>query len=247
MTWVVTLVSVGLVSAIPLTGLFLVRLRPAKLERLLVPIVSFAVGALLGGALLHLLPEAIQRVGTGRALAQYILLGFLGFFVLEQALRTQARPGSRVHPRLPPFASLNLLGDALHHLIDGMVIAAAYLAGTAVGIATTMAVILHEVPQEIGDMGVLLYGGLPVRRAVLFNLASALTAVAGAVLALVVGHQVAGFSDALLPVAVGAFLYVAAADLIPELRRRSRPGSSLRQIALVLLGVGLMALPGLLE
>jgi zinc and cadmium transporter len=131
-----------------------------------------------------------------------------------------------------------------------MIIAAAYMADTTVGATTTLAVILHEIPQEIGDMGVLVYSGVPIRRAVLLNLFSALAAlaaVAGAVAALVLGERFQGLVDALLPVAAGAFVYVAASDLIPELRRRTGLGASLRQVALILLGLGLMAAGAALE
>jgi zinc and cadmium transporter len=139
-------------------------------------------------------------------------------------------------------AALNLFGDALHNLIDGMVIAAAYMAGTTLGTTTTLAVILHEVPREIGDLAVLIYTGLPVRRAVLWNLASALTALLGTVIMLILGQRLEGFADAMLPIAAGAFLYVAAAGLIPELRRQEGWASSSLQIALVLAGVVVMAI-----
>jgi zinc and cadmium transporter len=235
------LISVALVSAIPLTGIGLVRLRPASVQRLLLALVSFAAGAMLGAAFLHLLPEAIQRTGAGTSMALLTTLGFLLFFVLERLL---IGTGGR---RLPRVATLSLAGDALHNLLDGMVIVAAYSAGLTAGIATTVAVILHEIPQEIGDLGVLIYSGLPVRRAVLYNLLSALAAMLGAVAALLLGRRVAGFTDGLLPVAAGAFIYVAASDLVPELRRWRGPATALIQTTLMLLGIALMAVPGLVE
>ena len=246
MTALLTLASVCLVSAIPLIGLGLIRLSPRRSERLLLPLVSFAVGAMLGSALLHLVPEAMTRIRSGSVVSLYVLLGFLGFFILEKNLAAddRARPGGW---RLPPVAALNLLGDALHNLVDGMVIAGAYLAGSTLGATTTLAVVLHEVPQEIGDLGVLIYAGLPLRRAVLFNLASALTALLGAVIALGLGRRIEGFADALLPIAAGVFLYVAAAGLIPELRRQHGLANSWRQIAFVLGGVAMMAIPVLMD
>jgi len=246
-TALLTLASVCLVSAIPLIGLGLIRLGPRRSERLLLPLVSFAVGAMLGSALLHLVPEAMTRIRSGSVVSLYVLLGFLGFFILEKSLAAdhRARPGGR--RRLPPVAALNLVGDALHNLVDGMVIAGAYLAGGTLGATTTLAVVLHEVPQEIGDLGVLIYAGLPLRRAVLFNLASALTALLGAVIALGLGRRIEGFADALLPIAAGAFLYVAAAGLIPELRRQHGLANSWRQIAFVLGGVAVMAIPVLID
>ncbi|HEU5040526.1 MAG TPA: ZIP family metal transporter [Gemmatimonadales bacterium] len=235
------LLSVGVVSAIPLTGVSLIRMRPASVRRMVLALVSFAVGAMLGAAFLHLLPEAMGRSGAGQRTALLTLLGFVVFFMLERWL---TGTGGR---RVPRVAALNLAGDALHNLLDGMVIVAGYAAGLTAGIATTLAVILHEIPQEIGDLGVLIYSGLPVRRAVLYNLLSALSAMLGAVTALVLGSRVAGFTDALLPLAAGAFIYVAASDLVPELRRQRGTVTVLVQVTLMLLGMLLMAVPGLLE
>jgi zinc and cadmium transporter len=244
--WIRVLLSVGVVSAVPLGGLLLSRFSSELLSRLVPSLVSFAVGALLGGALLHLVPEAIARIGPGATLSGYVLAGFLGFFVLEKFLwghEHQGLGGGRV----PPLAALNLLGDGLHNIIDGAVIAAAYSAGTAVGVATTVAVFLHEVPQELGDFGVLVYSGLPPRRAVWFNFLSGLAAMLGAVATLGVGGAASGLTDALLPVAAGTFLYIAASDLIPQLQRERRLGPSLWQLGLVLAGVFVMALPLMLE
>jgi zinc and cadmium transporter len=241
MTWLVVLLSVGLVSAIPLLGLALIRMRPSTLRRLLLPLVSFAVGTMLGGAFLHLLPEAVARLGAGIAMSLYVLLGFLSFFLLERLL---ARASLRSLPRV---AALNLLGDALHNLVDGMVIAAAYTAGLGVGIVITVAVALHELPQEVGDLGILIYHGIPVRRAVYYNLLSALSAVAGAVVTLTLGSRVAGFGTAILPVAAGALIYIATADLVPTLARWPGRKPAFAQVTLMLLGIGLTALPALLE
>jgi zinc and cadmium transporter len=241
MTWAAALASVVLVSAIPLAGLVLVRLPPARLQRILVVLVNFAVGALLGGAFIHLVPEAAERMRP-LALSLCVMLGFLVFFVLERALAGRRRAGKagRVLPRL---AVLNLSADALHNLLDGMVIAAAWSAGVTIGLAATAAVVLHEVPQEIGDLAVLLYSGLPVRRAVLFNLLSAATAIAGTLLVLLIGRRFGGFTDALLAVAAGAFVYIAASSLVPELGRGGTRAGFAGQFAFVLLGVALMALP----
>jgi zinc and cadmium transporter len=245
--WLLTLASVALVSAIPLAGLSLIHLNRVRVERLLLALISLAVGALLGGAFLHLMPEALERSGASATLFGWFLVGFMSFFLLEKLLSAPGRGDRRGAPRLPPLAALNLSGDALHNLVDGMVVAAAYMADTTVGVTATLAVILHEIPQEIGDMGVLVYSGMPIRRAVLLNLLSALAAVVGAVAALLLGERFQGLVNALLPVAAGAFVYVAASDLIPELRRRTGLGVSLRQVALILLGLGLMAAAAALE
>ena len=242
MRWAWALGGVLAVSAIPLLGLLLAGNRFVLLQRHLMWLVSFAVGALLGGALIHLLPEAFEALGSGPALTGGLLAGFLGFFVLEKFLWHHAHHHDpEVRPSLPPLAALNLLGDLLHNVIDGMLIAAAFMAGIPVGIATTVAVILHEIPQEIGDFGVLLHAGLPMRRVVWLNFLSGLGAIGGALLVLAVGERVAPLNTLLLPVAAGSFLYIAASDLIPELHRERRPAAVLQQVALVLLGVAVMA------
>jgi zinc and cadmium transporter len=144
---------------------------------------------------------------------------------------------------------MNLVGDAVHNLIDGMIVAAAYLVSVPAGVVTTLAVMLHEIPQEIGDFGVLVYGGYSPRKALLYNFISGLFAVVGAVIALVVGTQVEGFADYLLPITAGAFLYVAGSDLIPELNQRHSHSAakSVWQLVMMVLGVGVMLLPELLE
>lgn len=242
--WAATLASVLVVSAIPLGGLVLLGRGEDRLERFLQPLVAFAVGALLAGAFLHLLPEAIDQLGAGPPVFLGVLGGFMGFFVLEKFLwrthghepRDRARGG-------PPLASLNLIGDGLHNLIDGMVIAAAYAADPALGLTATLAVMAHEIPQEVGDFAVLVYAGMPVRRAIGFNFLSGLVAVVGALLVLAAGSAV-GSPAALLPVAAGGFVYIAAADLVPELHRSRRLSVSLGQIGLIVLGVALVSAPG---
>jgi zinc and cadmium transporter len=242
--WAAALLSVLGVSAIPLGGFLLLTRGEERVERALQPLVAFAAGALLAGAFLHLIPEAIERLGSGPPVFLGVLGGFIGFFVLEKFLwrghvhepRARARGG-------PPLAVLNLVGDGLHNLIDGMVIAAAYLADPALGLTTTLAVLAHEIPQELGDFAVLVYGGMPVRRAIGFNFLTGLTAVIGAVLVLMVGPSL-GSPAALLPIAAGGFIYIAAADLVPELHRSRKLAVSVGQLALIVLGIVLVSLPG---
>jgi zinc and cadmium transporter len=220
-------------------------------------LVSFAVGAMLGGALLHLLPEAYERLGSGPRTGALALAGMLGFFVLEKFLHWRHQHGVPVgadlasehaghhHAHGAPLATLNLAGTVAHNLIDGAIVAAAYLASIPTGLVTTMAVILHEIPQEIGNFGVLVYGGYAPRRALLFNFLAGLVGLVGAGLALVIGQRVAGFADALLPLTAGAFLYIAGSDLIPELNlRHSYPASkSVGQLVMMVLGVAVVAIP----
>ena len=261
--WLYAVGSVLLVSLVSLAGVFTLSLGKARLERVIFLLVAFAVGAMLSGALLHLIPRSYERLGDGPITGSLVLAGVLGFFVLEKFLHWRHQHGApealegasghvhhQGHAHGPaPFATMNLVGDAAHNLIDGMIIAAAYLVSIPAGIVTTLAVMLHEIPQEIGDFGVLVYGGYSPRQALLYNFLSGLTAVVGAVLALLIGVRVEGFADYLLPITAGAFLYVAGSDLIPELNRRHSysAGKSALQLVMIVLGVGLMLLPGVLE
>lgn len=261
--------SVLLVSFVSLAGVFTLSLGRARLERVIFLLVAFAVGAMLAGALLHLIPRAYARLGDGPLTGSLVLAGVLGFFVLEKFLHwrhqhgaPEALEGATGHAphhgghqhgadghHAEPFATMNLVGDAAHNLIDGMIVAAAYLVSIPAGIVTTLAVMLHEIPQEIGDFGVLVYGGYSPRRALLYNFLSGLTAVLGAVLALLVGTRVEGFADVLLPLTAGAFLYVAGSDLIPELNRRHSQSAakSAWQLVMMVLGASVMLLPEILE
>ena len=246
--WISTLASVAAVSAIPLAGLWLLAADPVRIQRAVGYLISFAVGALLGGALLHLLPAALERLGNGPAAPLGFLGGFVAFFVLERFLWTHEHRRPRAAAGIVrPLAVLNVIGDGLHNVLDGMVIAASYAAGPSIGLATTIAVMLHEIPQEIGDFGVLVHSGLPVRRAVLWNAASGAAALLGATAMLVVGSRVAGVLTALLPVAAGGFVYIAASDLVPELHRVRGGRGGGWQLALILLGIALMAVPRLVE
>ncbi len=262
--WAAALLSVVAVALASLVGAFTLSLGRARLERMVFLLVAFAVGAMLGGAVLHLIPESYEALGDGPLAGLLVLGGVLAFFVLEKFLHWRHQHGApeaiegatgHVHAGhrhgpagddgAAPFALVNLVGSAAHSLIDGAVIAAAYLVSPQTGVVTTLAVMLHEIPQEIGNFGVLVYGGYPPRRALLYNFGAGLVGLVGAGLLLVLGGYVEGLADALLPVTAGAFLYIAGSDLIPELNRRhSYPATkAVGQLVMMLLGIGVMALP----
>jgi zinc and cadmium transporter len=142
---------------------------------------------------------------------------------------------------------MNLVADGVHNLIDGMLIGASYLASLPLGFATTAAVVLHEIPQEIGDFGVLLHSGFSKRRALLFNFCSASLAIVGALIALLVGTRIEGFTQWMLPLTAGGFIYIAGSDLLPELHKELELLRSALQLAAMGTGVGLMLLLALLE
>jgi zinc and cadmium transporter len=247
MTWVWTIGAVVLVSLLSLVGVVSLAFREGFLHRITLYLVSFAVGGLFGDAFIHLLPEAFARLGGTAFTSLYILGGLLLFFILEKFLRWRHCHDEECDDHPSPVVAMNLIGDGIHNLIDGVLIGASFTASVPIGIATTVAVILHEIPQELGDFGVLIHGGLTVRRALLFNYLSSLTAVAGATLSLLVGPALSGFTPTILAVTAGGFIYIAGSDLIPELHHRTDLRGSLGQLACICAGGGVMALLLLLE
>jgi zinc and cadmium transporter len=249
-SWGLSLISVTAVSLISLVGLLTLSLNEARLRRLALLLVSFAVGALLGDAFLHLLPEAFAS-GPPLQASLLVLAGILVFFVAEKLLRHRHDPlRSRRPVRLarPELAAINLLGDGIHNFIDGVLIGASYLVSPALGLSTTLAVLLHEIPQELGDFGILIHSGLRVRRAALLNLLSASAAILGAGLALLLGEVVgAAIPAVLIPVTAGGFVYIAAADLIPELQSDRSLRGLLVQASLISGGIAAMGLLTLVE
>lgn len=245
------LLSVLGISLVSLVGSLTLTLAVLRRHIVLLMLVAFAAGTLLGDAFFHLLPEAIEfRDGFTTSLAWVVLGGFLAFFLLETALRWHHAHGEGAHPhepqlRIAPFAWTNLAGDGVHNFIDGILVAAAYMVDVNVGIATTIAVAAHEVPQELGDFAVLLRAGLRPARALLYNLGSALLALLGAGLMLLLpvsGDQLEYYA---VPLIAGGFIYIAAADLIPELHHHA---DSRRYVPVILFGLvlGLVAMALLL-
>ncbi|MBI4043705.1 MAG: ZIP family metal transporter [Candidatus Diapherotrites archaeon] len=238
--WTFTLASVVIVSLISFVGAFALYLNQARLHRILLYLVSFSTGSLLGDAFIHLLPESVETQGFGLEVSLYVLSGILVSFVIEKFIHWQHCHVLPSKNHAHPFALLNLYGDAVHNFIDGLIIAASYLVSFPLGVATTLAVVFHEIPQEIGDFGVLLHGGFTSRKALTFNFLTALTAVVGALMGLFLGSVSASVSFFLVPFAAGNFIYIAGADLIPELHKQTQPIESAFQILAVLLGIGVM-------
>jgi zinc and cadmium transporter len=228
-------------SLISVTGLLgLLRLSKHRIEQNIYLLVSLSAGTLLGGAFLHLLPEAAE-VTPGIQPFAVTLISFIGFFILEKIIhyRHCHTDGCDEHGS---FGYINLVGDAIHNFIDGVIVAAAFLTDMRLGVVTTLAVLLHEIPQEVGDMGVLLHAGFSKRRAVWSNLLVSLTALLGGI----VGYMFAGYAEVvsqyLLPVAAGSFLYLASSDLLPEIRKEEHSGRFTVSVLFVCIGIALMAL-----
>lgn len=239
--WFYSLLSVFLVSFISFIGLFTLSTKKETLNKILLYFVSFSVGGLLGDAFIHLLPESIE-LNNGLYLSFYILLGLIVSFIVEKFIQWRHChiPTSREHPH--PLAIMNLIGDSVHNFIDGLIIGASYLTSLQVGIATTIAVILHEIPQEIGDFGVLIHGGFKIRKALFLNFVTALTAVIGTIISLIIGSFASSLTNFLLPFAIGSFIYIAGSDLIPELHKETKPIKSLIQLVMLLIGIAIMYL-----
>lgn len=236
------LVSVAIISLISFVGAFTLVLRKDLLNRSVFILVSLAVGALLGDVFIHILPEMYGEGAGALPVSFGIIAGILIFFVLEKVLHWHHHTQDHVETHAHPVGRIVLLGDGVHNFIDGLVIAGSYLISIEVGIATTVAVVLHEIPQEIGNFGVLIHAGYEKTKALWYNFLSALAAIAGAVVALLLDETSEQFEIWLLPLTAGGFVYIALSDLVPELHKDTRLGQALIQILSITVGVLLMAL-----
>lgn len=239
--WLYSLASVCVVSIVSLIGVTALSMATNQLRKMLFVLVAFAAGALLGDVFFHIFPEMIKDMGFEMRTSLNILAGILSFFVLEKFIHWHHchLPETKEHRH--SFAIVNLFGDALHNFFDGVIIAVSYMVSIPVGIATTVAVLFHEIPQEIGDFAVLLQGGFSKKKAVLYNFLTALTAVLGSVFALVLRDKVDGAEQFFVPFTVGSFLYIAGSDLIPELHKEQSAKKSLFQLVALVAGIAVMS------
>ncbi len=238
--WAYALGSVFIVSLVSLAGVVTLTLSRAFINKILLFLVSFAVGSLLGGAFIHLLPQAFSSKLSSLAVSASVLGGIVFFFILEKFLRWRHCHHETTKDHVHPVVPMNIFGDAMHNFIDGILIGVSYAVSIPTGLATTVAVLLHEIPQEIGDFGILLHGGLTVKKALLFNFTSALTSIIGVVLALMLGSSMENFSLYFLPMTAGGFIYIAGSDLIPELHDDTGISVSILQLIALLGGIGVM-------
>lgn len=232
--------SVLLVSFLSLFGVFFLSFSPRFMEKLTLFLVSLSAGTLLGDSFLHLLPEAADANGASLRMWLWLMIGLVSFFVLEKIVHWRhchIQTGPK-HPH--HLGIMNLVGDCLHNFFDGVIIAGSFLVNIPLGLTTLVAVIAHEIPQEIGDFGVLLYAGYSRRRALFLNFVTALTAVFGAIVAMVLGARINGFAELIIPFTAGGFIYIATADLIPELKKETAAHKSLYQLVSIIAGIGIM-------
>jgi zinc and cadmium transporter len=256
--WVAAFGAVTVVSLISLVGAA-AGWRWLRSHGAILGLVAVAAGALLGDSFLHLLPEAAELWGGFPLdLSVLVLAGFMVFFLLEVFLRAQHAHGEALelehghahgdaHGKVQPFGWMNLIGDGVHNFLDGAVLAAAFTVDFRLGLATTVAVVLHEIPQELGDFAVLLRSGMSRRRALAWNFATAVTSVAGAALFFALPFPLETVERWAIPLTAGGFLYIAAADLVPELHHHAGDRHAKAILLGVATGVAAMALLLFLE
>lgn len=235
-TWIYVLVSVLIVSLISFVGIFTLPIKTEKLKKILIYLISFSAGALFADAFLHLLPK-ISEKGLSVTSSILILLGIVTFFSIEKFIHWQHCHMPITNDHVHPFAIMNLVGDGFHNFLDGMIIGASYLLSIPVGIATTTAVLIHEIPQEIGDFGILIHGGFSKTKALLLNFASAIVAIFGGIMALILKNYIEHIEIIIIPIAIGGFIYIAGSDLIPELHKEFTTKKALIQLVCFIIGI----------
>ncbi len=223
---------------VALIGVFTLLLNKRTLNKIIYGLVAFSAGALFSGALLHMIPETLGKASTNLIFG-LVIFGFATFYLMERLLHWHHchKEKCKVHS----FTYLILFGDGIHNFIDGLVIAAGFAVSITVGIITTLLIIGHEIPQELGDFGVLLYGGFKPKKALLYNYISQLTCVVGGLIGYYISTSLQMFSIYLLPFAAGGFIYISASDLIPSLHTEKNVKKSMIAFVVFLIGVLLMA------
>lgn len=241
-TLIYILTATFIVGLLGLIGAFSFLIKKKSLEKLILILVAFAAGALLSGGFFHLLAETLETLTSITAFA-YLLIGFVVFFSLEKILFWHHchKGKCSVHP----FSYLILLGDGLHNIIDGLVIAASFIINIKFGIITTLLIISHEIPQELGNFGILLHGGFSRVKALVLNFLVQLTCIIGGI----IGYFISSnnhFTIYLLPIAAGGFIYIAASDLIPELHNQKEFDKTVITFVFFVIGLSFMIITKLL-
>lgn len=248
---VVTTFAIALIAFI---GIFALALKEKLLNKILLSLVSLSAGALMGGAFLHLIPEALEKsiheasehsangvmehIEIPGNIFIYVLVGFILFFIIEKVLhwRHCHKGKCDVHT----FHYMNLVGDAVHNFIDGLILAASFVTSIELGFTTTIAIAAHEIPQEIGDFGVLIYGGFEKKKAIILNFMVALTIVFGGIVGYLISKSVETATTFLLPFAAGGFIYIAATDLVPEIKKELNMKKYMATLFMFILGILIM-------
>lgn len=246
-TTIYTITSVVIVSLVSVIGIITLLFSKQKIENILITLVSISAGTLIGGAFFHLIPDAVEESGSfSISISFLIIAGISIFFLLDNLIHWKHThsESSLIHTakeHKPNIAYLNLLGDGIHNFLDGLIIAGSYLISIPTGLATTLAIIVHEIPQEIADFGVLIYSGFSKRKALLFNFYSATAAIIGGIIGIILGSRSHTFIAITIPFAAGGFIYIAGSNLIPEILQKNHKLTFLiKQFLAFLLGILIM-------
>lgn len=221
-------------SLISLVGIFSLWMKEKLFKKILMSLVALSAGALLSGAFFHLIPESLEHL-TSTAVFTYVLIGFIIFFLMEKFLYWHHCHKGKcdVHP----VSYLILFGDGIHNFIDGVIIAISFIVSIPFGIVTTLLIIGHEIPQELGDFGVLVHGGFGKVKALIYNLIAQLTCVIGGIIGYFLSNSIEGIIPFILPFAAGGFIYISASDLVPELHKEPEIKKSLTSFAFFIVGI----------
>jgi zinc and cadmium transporter len=225
------------VSFLSFVGIITLTLKAQMLNKILLILIGLSAGTLMGGAFIHLLPEATEDI-PGLYPFILVLVGFIVFFIIEKFLhwRHCHKGECEVHT----FTYMNLIGDSIHNFIDGFIIAASFITSIPLGVTTTIAISSHEIPQEIGDFGVLIYGGYSKKKALILNFLVALTAVLGGLIGYLISNLVENVVLYILPFAAGGFIYIAATDLVPEIKKELNMKKYMATLIVFIIGILIM-------
>lgn len=238
MNFLYSLIASISVSLISLIGIVALIINDNLLKRLIIILVAFAAGGLIGGAFFDIIPEAMEYLKGTTQLFIFVIAGYFLFFVIEKYLHW--RHCHDAECKIHMFTYLNIMGDIVHNLSDGLIIGSVFQTDIKVGIATTLAIIFHEIPHELGNFIVLIHGGFSKMKALAYNFLTALFAIVGTVVGYYLTSKISGLASMLLPVAAGGFIYIASCDLIPELHKEEDGKKSALIMITFVFGVSLM-------
>ncbi|ETB64056.1 TPA: ZIP family metal transporter [Candidatus Nomurabacteria bacterium] len=230
-------IAVLFVSLVSLIGILFLSLKENVLKKYISFFISIAIGALLGDAFIHIIPEIMESNIKIDLVGIFIIFGIILFFIIEKFIHWHHHGEDKEEGHVHPVGKLILFTDGFHNFIDGAIIGASFLVSIPLGIATTLAVILHEIPQEIGDFAVLIHSGYSKKKALMFNFLSASASFLGLIVVFIFGNIIEGVSIWFMPIAAGGFIYIAVADLIPELHKTKNIKHSIIQILIISLGI----------
>lgn len=226
-----------LISLFSLLGAVVLANNPKLLNKLVFSLVGLSTGTLLGGAFFHLIPESLETLSIDQV-SIFVLLSFSVFFLLEKILHWHHCHDGNCDTH--SFGYMNLIGDCLHNFIDGVIIAASFAIDIRLGIASSLAIIFHEIPQELGDFGVLIFSGMSKNKALTYNFIASLSAILGGILGYMFLSTHESLFSYVLPIAAGGFLYISTSDLLPEIRKEPNMLKSLKAFALFVVGIVIM-------